>query len=810
MYTFTGFTQTASQAICIAINEASKLGHTCVGTEHILYGLSYIEGSVSAFILGRSGIDADGVEQKLISIVGKGDKEELTPEDFTPRVNRILNEALNECKRMGQQKAGTEHLLLSFLNEEESYGVLILQEMGASVHDIYTDCVSRLCKMETFNGEEDEFEDEAESALKRYGKDLTKKAKNNLIDPVIGRDKEIERAIRILSRRNKNNPCLIGEPGVGKTAIVEGLALKMVKEDVPVGIRGKKIISLDLTAMVAGAKYRGDFEERIKAVINEAAKAKDSILFVDELHTVVGAGSAEGAIDAANILKPSLARGEIQMIGATTAEEYRKYIEKDAALERRFQTIFVVEPSVEQTKFILEGIKQKYEQFHKVNITKPAITAAVEIASRYINDRFLPDKAIDLMDEAASRARIKRDMLLRGKRKDTDNKEQLKEDLKTAIASKQFEKASVILKRRNITAERKSAEREIKRADVTQNDIMEIASEWTGVPIHEISMSEKEKLLCLEKSLEKNIVGQKKAVSSVCRAIRRNRTGVGVPDRPIGSFIFLGPTGVGKTQLSREVAKILFGNTDNLIKLDMSEYMEPNSVTKLIGAPPGYVGYEEGGRLTEKVRKTPYCVVLFDEIEKAHPDIFHILLQILEDGCLTDSFGRKADFSNVVLIMTSNIAANKLENGANIGFTPTGNSHFEYETVKSELKKYFKPEFLNRLDEVVVFNKLDDESLKKIAKINLEQLNERLKTKGCSVIYNERVLKDIVSLAKRENGGARPIRRIISTKIEDVLSLQILNSEVLENRVFKIDSGDGGFIIKSKLSLKNTIGQKNP
>lgn len=806
MYTFTGFTQTANQALFLALSEAEKLGHTCVGSEHLLYGLSYIEGSVSALILNRNGIKADDIEEKLVSIVGKGKCEKLTPEDFTPRVNRIIADALEESKRMGQRLAGTEHLLLSFLNEEDSYGILILKEMGASVHELYTKCISRLCKLDSYDEEEDVYDDKSKS-LKKYGKDLNLLAKQNLIDPVIGRDKEINRAIEILSRRSKNNPCLIGEPGVGKTAIAEGLAIKIVKGDIVDSLKNKKIISLDLTSMLAGAKYRGDFEERVKAVLDEAVKEKNIIIFLDELHTIVGAGAAEGAIDAANILKPQLARGEIQIIGATTDCEYRKYIEKDAALERRFQTVAVDEPTKEETINILNGIKEKYEKFHNVIIDDEALEAAVYLSSRYIHDRFLPDKAIDLMDEAASKARIKnsQDKLSRQMRVDYKNSKE--EDLKLKLSMKDFEGAKRILKDKENIPNFIKEEEKYKKTDkvhVLKSDVMEVAAQWTKIPLSEITISEKERLLSIDKTLSKSIVGQDEAINSICRAIRRNKIGISQTKRPIGSFLFLGPSGVGKTELCKLVSQYLFLDDDNIIKLDMSEYMEAHSISKLIGSPPGYVGFEEGGRLTSQVRKNPFCVVLFDEIEKAHRDIYNLLLQILEDGTLTDSQGHKVDFSNTIIIMTSNIAADKIEKNTNIGFGVYQNKNdYKEQLIKDELKKFFKPEFLNRLDEVILFNSLDENSLLKIAKIQMDKLRYNLKLKGYLLKYDKSALNLIVKRALKQKGGARPIRRIIFKDIEDVLSVKFLENKIQNNDILSIKSENDEFLVEVKHTVNN-------
>ncbi len=781
MYIFPGFTDIACESLNLALCEAKKLGHTCVGTEHLLYGLAGILDSVSTLILNRNNIRASQIEKKLISVVGRGIPEELTPDDFTARVKRIMGKAIEEAKNMNMDLAGTEHLLIGFLQEQDSYGMLILQEIGGSPKDIYAHCISHNCAFDK-TLKEGKNTKKSENSLKKYGRDLTQLAQEDKIDPLVGRKKEIERTIQILTRRSKNNPCLIGEPGVGKTAVVEGLATRIVKGEVPDSLKNKKIISLDLTAMISGAKYRGDFEERIKSILDETKKNKGVILFLDEIHNIVGAGAAEGAIDAANILKPKLARGEVQLIGATTIEEYHKEIEKDAALERRFQPITVDEPTEKEAKSILFGIREKYEKFHDLKISDEAIESAVTMSKRYINDRFLPDKAIDLIDEASSRKKFYNMSLSNPKMKIKNEIAEIRKEMTNQFILKNYEAASKLRHVEKQLIEKLSTiSVNVKKLVVDSNDIADVVAGWTGVPVTQITKSERERLLCLEKEIQKDIVGQNKAVSTIARAIRRNRSGIGCEKRPIGNFLFIGPTGVGKTALCKTLSKSMFGDEDSIIKLDMSEYMEPHSVSKIIGAPPGYVGYDEGGRLTEQVRRKPYSVILFDEIEKAHKDVFHILLQVMDEGILTDSNGRKVNFSNCVIILTSNIAAEKLIKEQNIGFSSENwNQKQAMGIIKDELKKVFKPEFLSRLDEIIIFEKLSYETLKSIAYMQLDELAVRMKKLNYNLIYDELAVKHVLNLNSDNNQGARSLKRILVTNVEDLISEKILNGDIIK------------------------------
>lgn len=803
MHTFPGFTNTANQVLTMAIEEAEKLGHTCVGTEHLLYGLAGAADSMSALVLNRCGIYAANVEKKLVSVVGKGIPEPLTPDDFTPRVQQILNNAVEEAERFDQDVAGTEHILFMFLAEEESYGVLLLQEMGGCAKEIYTQCASQLYReLPAVEKEKEKGKSSSENALKKYGRDLTEKARNGKIDPVIGRDREILRTVQILSRRSKNNPCLIGEPGVGKTAIAEGLSLCMINGEAPKGVSDKRLIALDLTAMLAGAKYRGDFEERMKAVLDEASNDKNIILFLDEIHTIVGAGAAEGAIDAANILKPPLARGDIQIVGATTISEYRKQIEKDAALERRFQPIFVEEPTLEETKHILKGIKSKYETFHQLKISDDAINAAVELSTRYIHDRFLPDKAIDLIDEAASRLRIQ-NRESDGQKNVQRELEEMQKSLDAMMENREFARASQLRKQEK--ALKHSVEKSANEdcLIVKREQIAEVVSIWTGIPVSRVSQNERERLLTLENRLQSLVVGQTQAISAVSRAIRRSRAGISSDQRPIGSFLFLGPSGVGKTALSKALALSLFGDENSMIRLDMSEYMEPHSVSKIIGSPPGYVGFEEGGRLTEQVRQKPYSVVLFDEIEKAHPDIFHILLQVLEDGWLTDSQGRKVGFANTVVILTSNLAADQLSKKTGLGFvSPQRDSKQTKAMVRSELNKHFRPEFLNRLDEIVIFDSLEEGQLRQIADLQLKELASRIQRIGYTLSWDSKAIQLLLKLNENQEGGARPLRRLVTVNVEDQLSDMILRGEIHRGDALILSvNDDNTFSIRSSAVL---------
>lgn len=803
MYRFNYFTQKASEVLNLAIKAAENLGHNYVGSEHILLALVKEEAGVAYSVLDGKGVTAEDIEKFIKSNIGVGNPTRLTPDDFTPRSKRILDVAFQIARSMLHSFVDTEHLLLALLREDDSYAVRFLNSTGIDESQLFEQVVASVGRGTSQNAESGRRSRNGKSktpTLDEFGKDLTSLAKEGKIDPVIGRAEEIERVIQILSRRTKNNPCLIGEPGVGKTAIAEGLALKIIRGEVPELLADKKLVALDLTSMVAGTKYRGDFEERIKKAMDEVANAKDVILFIDEVHTIMGAGAAEGATDAANILKPSLARGEIQVIGATTIDEYRKNIEKDAALERRFQPVTVGEPTEEETIEILKGIRDKYEAHHKVKISDSAITDAVKLSARYIADRFLPDKAIDLIDEAASRVRLKAYTVPDNLKEMEKELVSLEEEKASAVRAQNYEQAAVIRDKeknlRTLLDEEKEKWKNLSAhqvKEITTEDIAKVVSSWTGIPATQITKEESERLLNLEKILHERIVGQDKAVSGVSRAIRRGRAGLKNLKRPIGSFIFLGPTGVGKTELCKALAETMFGDEDAIIKLDMSEYMEKHTVSKLIGSPPGYVGFDEGGQLTEKIRRKPYSVVLFDEIEKAHTDVFNMLLQILEDGVLTDSQGRKVSFKNAVIIMTSNVGAEKItENKTALGFGENSDSSKNIEElVMTDLKKTFKPEFLNRIDEIIVFNQLEKNDIKEIARRMLGSLEKQLKELGTSIAFTDAAIDAIADAGFDKVYGARPLRRAIQTRIEDQLSELLLENKLGES--CRVDYIDGEF-----------------
>ena len=791
-YTFKGFTDKANKALNLAIESAERFGHDYIGSEHILIGLCKEGSGVAYTALHDAGVTAE----KLESMMQREDRiVSLNPNDFTPRSKRVMQLAVSYSARTGSGYVGTEHLLIALLSDRDSYAIRYLAELGVTPQMI-ADRMSANLRDEdagdmtpnrTSNTQPVANSDS--KTLDSFSRDLTQAARNGEIDPVIGREEEIKRIIQILSRRTKNNPCLIGEPGVGKTAIAEGLALKIVNGEVPEHLRDKRIVSLDLTGMIAGSKYRGEFEERIKNAIDEVKKSKNIILFIDELHTIIGAGSAEGSADAANILKPSLARGDFQVIGATTLEEYRKYIEKDAALERRFQPVTVGEPNEEDAIAILKGLRDRYEAHHKVKITDEAIEAAVKLSSRYIADRFLPDKAIDLVDEAASKVRLSA-LTYPNEIKDLEAQlEKLESEKSAAINEQDFERAAQLRdEEKNVTEQLEKAKSGWQESnleashEVTAEDIAAIVSSWTKIPVVELTREESERLLNMEKILHERVVGQEEAVSAVSRAIRRGRVGIKDPKRPIGSFIFLGPTGVGKTELCKALAQAMFGDENAMLRLDMSEYMEKHTVSRLVGSPPGYVGYDEGGQLTEAVRRKPYSVVLFDEIEKAHPDVFNMLLQILEDGRLTDSQGRTVDFKNTIIIMTSNVGARRIieQRQAALGFANGDNSMDNVsvrEMVMSELKQVFRPEFLNRVDDIIVFNKLTKPEIEQIARLMLETLKKRLSGLGVTVSFTDKAVEKIADEGFDDTYGARPLRRAIVTNIEDKLSERMLDAD---------------------------------
>ena len=795
MYNFTGFSEKANIALNKAMECAEDLGHTYIGSEHILLGLCDSADSVAGKLLNSKGITYRKILETISRTVGAGMPTELNPADFTPRSKHIIESALSLANSLKQTLAGTEHLLISICREGNGYGCQLLSISGVSPQTLINELASSISGKTQQSKPFGQQNKNNNSVLEKFSRDLTSLARENKIDPVIGRENEIQRVIQILSRRSKNNPCLIGEPGVGKTAIAEGLALKIVKGTVPEILKDKRIVSLDLTGMVAGTKYRGDFEERIKGVIDEVKNSKDIILFIDEVHTLMGTGSAEGAVDAANILKPSLARGELQLIGATTIDEYRKNIEKDSALERRFQPIMVGEPSVEDAIEILKGIRDKYEAHHKVKITDDAVKSAVILSHRYIGDRFLPDKAIDLIDEACSKVRLK-SMTPPDEIKEMEDKiQKISAEKEMAVNQQDFERAASLRDEEKELQQKYNSEKARWQSSdvnhdlhVAESDIAEIVSGWTGVPVSQMTEEESQRLLRMEDEIHRRIVGQEKAVSAVSRAIRRGRAGLKDPKRPIGTFLFCGPTGVGKTELTKALAESMFGDENAMIRLDMSEFMEKHTVSKLIGSPPGYVGFDEGGQLTEKVRRKPYSVILFDEIEKAHPDVFNALLQILDDGILTDSQGRKVDFKNTVIIMTSNVGARLInEEKASFGFVANENSHSDEkikEAVMSELKNTFRPEFLNRIDDTIVFTRLNENHIKEIAKRLLKSLESRMETLEIGITFDDSVVDFITKAGYDKIYGARPLKRAIQTKIEDVLSEKILDKTLEKNKKY--------------------------
>ena len=790
-----GFTDKAKAALSLAEKTASRMRAGYVGTEHILVGLLR-EGTGVAFkVLKENGAD----ESKIIEMI----QELIMPETVvtikeregaSPRAKAVLDEAHRQADRFGADKTGTEHILLALLKEGENVAVRLLNTMGISVQKLYVDTLiamgedGNLYKEDL--GKKQNRKGKQTSTLEQYSRDLTALAAAGRLDPVVGRENEIKRVIEILSRRTKNNPCLIGEPGVGKTAVVEGLALRIVAGEVPFTVQNKRLLTLDLSGMVAGSKYRGEFEERIKRVIREVQEDGNVILFLDEMHTIIGAGGAEGAIDASNILKPSLARGELQLIGATTVAEYHKYVEKDAALERRFQSVYVEEPTIEEAVEILAGVAPKYEEHHKVAITREAILAAVQLSERYINDRNLPDKAIDLIDEAAAGVRLRGMHTPENFKEMLEHIQEMDREIEKHLKTRDLEEASVIrkeqeklIKKFERIKERNRQKQSENSFSIGANEIAEVVASWTKVPVKKLTEKESERLLRLEKVLHKRVIGQKDAVSAVSRAIRRGRVGLQDPNRPIGSFLFLGPTGVGKTELSKALAEAMFGSENALIRVDMSEYMEGHSVSKMIGSPPGYVGFEEGGQLSEKIRKNPYSVVLFDEIEKAHPDVFNVLLQVLDDGHITDSKGRKVSFKNTILIMTSNAGAQRIIAPKNLGFSMDSTKEQDYEKMKAgvmeEVKKIFKPEFINRIDEIMVFQPLDKKEMHEIMTLLCDNLIGRCKKQMKIKLLISSALKEhIVTKYADDKMGARPLKRALQTVVEDRLAEEILSGRV--------------------------------
>ena len=810
------FTDKAQNALAQASRCARSLKQGYIGTEHILVGLLKEDTGVAAKVLADNGVETGQVMDMIRDLIafenGVAVKDR---EGYSPRAARILEEAHHQAARFGQKQTGTEHLLLALIKEGENVAVRLLNTLGANVQKIYVDTLIAIGQDGNLYKEDLGKRGDRkakQSTLEQYSRDLTALAREGKLDPVVGRNEEIRRVIQILSRRTKNNPCLVGEPGVGKTAVVEGLATRIVAGDVPFTVQNKRVLTLDLSGMVAGSKYRGEFEERIKKVLKEVTEDGNIILFLDELHTIIGAGGAEGAIDASNIMKPSLARGEIQLIGATTIAEYRKYIEKDAALERRFQPVTVEEPTEEEAVPILEGIKGKYEAHHHVTITPEAVEAAVRLSSRYINDRNLPDKAIDLIDEAAASARLHA-MDAPDKAKEISDKiRELDWEMEKAIRVEAFAQMAEIKKKQDALV--KKQERLLKKREkreeentlsIGENEIAEVVAQWTKIPVQKLAEKESERLLKLEKTLHKRVIGQEEAVTAVAKAIRRGRVGLKDPNRPIGSFLFLGPTGVGKTELSKALAEAMFGSEDAMIRVDMSEYMEGHSVSKMIGSPPGYVGFEEGGQLSEKVRRNPYSVVLFDEIEKAHPDVFNVLLQVLDDGHITDSKGRKVSFKNTVLIMTSNAGAQRIVDPKNLGFATEKSETKDYEKMKSnvmeEVKRSFKPEFINRIDDIIVFHQLNNENMKEIVNLLASNLYKRCEDQlGIHLTITAALKEHLVSKYADNKMGARPLKRAIQSVVEDALAEEILQKKVVPGDKVSAGFKDGKvvFTVKNK------------
>lgn len=794
------FTEKAEKAISLSQESAMQLGHDYVGTEHLLLGLVKEGTGVAARVLQSQGVTEDRVIKEIEGLIGRGE-EARQPLGFTPRTKRVLELSFREARRMGHNYIGTEHLLMGIMKEGESVAVRILMDLGIDPQKLFAEIVNTL--NEEMPGAQGEPKSRANYAatpvLNQFGRDLTEMARDGKVDPVIGRDDEIERVIQILSRRTKNNPCLIGEPGVGKTAIAEGLAQRIADGRVPEILKDKRVVTLDLSAMVAGAKYRGEFEERLKKALEEIRKAANIIVFIDEMHTIIGAGAAEGAIDAANIMKPMLARGEIQVIGATTIDEYRKHVEKDAALERRFQPIMIGEPTQDEAIDILKGIRDRYEAHHRVKISDEALEAAVRLSTRYITDRFLPDKAIDLIDEAASKARLKSYTAPPDVKELEEKIAKLNKEKEEAVRSQEFEKAAKIRdEEHKLKAELEKTKNDwqqrnqTKTLEVTDDDIAGIVASWTGIPVKKLAEEESERLRKLEEVLHERVIGQDEAVRAVSKAIRRGRVGLKDPKRPTGSFIFLGPTGVGKTELSKALAEALFGDEAAMVRIDMSEYMEKHTVSRLIGSPPGYVGHDEGGQLTEKVRRRPYTIVLFDEIEKAHPDVFNVLLQILEDGRLTDGQGRTVDFRNTVVIMTSNVGGRLITEPKRLGFAVAADEKARsYEEMKNnvmgELKKTFRPEFLNRIDDIIVFHPLDEDDLKQVVGLMVKELEKRLEQNNITIEVSNEARLFLAKKGYDQLFGARPLRRAVQSMVEDKIAENILEGKIKAGDRVKVD-----------------------
>lgn len=804
---FGRFTERAQKVLALAQEEAVRLGHNNVGTEHVLLGLVREGEGIAAKALAALGLESEKIQKEVETLIGRGQEIEQTIH-YTPRAKKVIELSMDEARKLGHSYVGTEHILLGLIREGEGVAARVLNNLGISLNKARQQVLQLLGSSDSASSNHQSGRGAGGAntpTLDSLARDLTQAAQDDGVDPVIGRSKEIERVIEVLSRRTKNNPVLIGEPGVGKTAIAEGLAQQVVNNEVPEILRDRRVMTLDMGTVVAGTKYRGEFEDRLKKVMDEIRQAGNIILFIDELHTLIGAGGAEGAIDASNILKPALSRGELQCIGATTLDEYRKYIEKDAALERRFQPITVDEPTKEESVQILQGLRDRYEAHHRVSITDDAIEAAVQLSDRYISDRYLPDKAIDLIDEGASKVRL-RSYTAPPNLKELEQKlEEVRKEKDAAVQGQEFEKAASLrdteqrlreqLEETNKQWKEKQGQ---ENTEVTPDDIAQVVANWTGIPVKKLEQEESERLLQMEKILHDRVIGQEEAVKSVSQAIRRARAGLKDPKRPIGSFIFLGPTGVGKTELARAVAEALFGDEEAILRIDMSEYMEKHTTSRLVGSPPGYVGHEEGGQLTEKVRQKPYSVILLDEIEKAHPEVFNILLQVLEDGRLTDSKGRSVDFRNTVLIMTSNVGARELKQGTHVGFTVQSDVRAYGEMkdkVMSELKRTFRPEFLNRIDEIIVFHALEKSHLKQIVSLMSGQLKQRLIEQGIELDLTSKAEEKIAELGYDPDYGARPLRRALQKQIEDRLSEELLKGNIEKGSKVKIGIRNGEFFV---------------
>jgi ATP-dependent Clp protease ATP-binding subunit ClpC len=806
---FNRFTQRAQKVLQLAQEEAIRLKHKEIGTEHILLGLIREGGGIAAKALEAINISPQMIESGIEELVGKGTEDVGPIVHYTPRAKKVIELSLDESRKLGHAYVGTEHILLALIREGEGVAARVLANTGVSINKARQQVLLLLGNNDNNpNGNTTMNQAVNTPTLDSLARDLTAVAREGSLDPVIGRSKEITRVVEVLSRRTKNNPVLIGEPGVGKTAIAEGLAQQIINNEVPEILRDKRVMTLDMGTVVAGTKYRGEFEDRLKKVMDEIRQAGNIILFIDELHTLIGAGGAEGAIDASNILKPSLARGELQCIGATTLDEYRKYIEKDAALERRFQPIQVDEPTVDETILIIKGLRDRYEAHHRVKISDEAVEAAAKLSDRYISDRFLPDKAIDLIDEAGSKVRLRSYTVPPNLKELEDKLEGIKSEKNAAVSSQEFEKAAALrdseqkLKQELEQLKKEWKEKQGKEeSTVNVDDIAQVVAMWTGIPVSKIAQEESAKLLNLEEELHKRVVGQGEAVEAISRAIRRARAGLKDPKRPIGSFIFLGPTGVGKTELARALAEVMFGDEDAMIRVDMSEYMEKHSTSRLVGSPPGYVGFDDGGQLTEKVRRKPYSVVLFDEIEKAHPDVFNILLQVLEDGRLTDSKGRVVDFRNTVVIMTSNVGAEALKYRKHVGFgagIDTAKDKNAKSTMLEELKKAFRPEFLNRIDEMIVFHSLEKEHLKEIVSLMGASLTKRLKEQDLELKLTDTALEKIAEEGYDPQYGARPLRRALQKHVEDRLSEELLKGTLDKTQTVVLDYVDNEFIVRAE------------